>query len=47
MTTDLAILDEAAADVRLEIDLDRFPAVRTDDGEEVVHYVSRQPAGSR
>jgi len=39
-TTDLAILHEAASDVRLDVDLDGLAAVRTRDREVVRHQVS-------
>jgi hypothetical protein len=37
IAADLAVLDEAAFDVRLEVDLDLFTAVRTGHQELIVH----------
>ena len=36
IAADLAVLDEGAADVGLDVDVDLLPAVRTRDGERVV-----------
>ena len=46
VAADLAVLDERAMDERIDVDFDFFAAIRTDDGESLVHVIDNCTRGS-